>query len=315
MEMAWCNNCYRSFKSQEALEQHIQNSPAHIPSFDCFLCNRSFKSQEALEQHIQNSPAHIPSFDCVLCNRSFKSQEALEQHIQNSPAHIPSFDCFLCNRSFKSQEALEQHIQNSPAHFPSFDCDLCKRSFKSLLALEQHIQYSSAHLAPPSTPLNRFFQSFPQFEFDPNLPAAVSYARLQQFYGWKRGSVDSEEAWTKYQDALREEFSLWFGSENDLAAWHSLCRAVNLHPLPKTCSQCKTAIRKLYINIVDLIDWARGGRNVGGIRQFESLTELREYSKKSHKIFHNTLDDSGDGDVVLRHLLRFIHRRVDNQDE
>ena len=57
----------------------------HAPSFDCEACNRTFGSDEALQQHIENSPAHAPSFNCEVCNRSFGSDEALQQHIRDSP--------------------------------------------------------------------------------------------------------------------------------------------------------------------------------------------------------------------------------------
>lgn len=68
------------------------------------------------------------------------------------------------------------------------------------------------------------------------------------------------------------------------------------------------AMRKLYVNIVDLIDWARRGRDGDGVRLFQNLTELREYTRRTRKIFRNDLDSSGDSSAVLRHLLRFIFR-------
>jgi hypothetical protein len=32
---------------------------------------------------------------------------------------------------------------------------------------------------------------------------------------------------------------MWYGAENDLTAWHALCRAIGVEPLPKTCEQCE----------------------------------------------------------------------------
>jgi hypothetical protein len=68
------------------------------------------------------------------------------------------------------------------------------------------------------------------------------------------------------------------------------------------------AIRGLHVNIIDLIGWARGGGTGDGVQQFQSLEELREYTKRTRKVFPNNMDRSGDGNVVLRHLLRFIFR-------
>lgn len=73
-------------------------------------------------------------------------------------------------------------------------------------------------------------------------------------------------------------------------------------------NKCAKAIRGLYVNIIDLIDWARGGGTGAGVQQFQSLKELREYTKRTRKIFPNTMDRSGHRHVVLRHLLRFIFR-------
>ncbi|PKY08335.1 hypothetical protein P168DRAFT_228655 [Aspergillus campestris IBT 28561] len=332
-----CGLCNRSFGSQEALDQHTQNSPAHAPSYDCGICNRAFNSQAALDQHtrdspahaqtydcelcnqsfgslgafdqhVQDSPAHALTYDCGLCNRSFGSQEALDQHTRDSPAHAPSYDCGICNRAFNSQEARDQHTRDSPAHAQTFDCELCNQAFGSLDALNQHVRDSPAHSGHSTTPLNAFFLSFAGFDFDPSLPPAESYRRLQRYYDWDREDPDSKRAWIDYQRSLAEEFNLWFGSENDLSAWHSLCTAVNVSPLPTTCHGCQKVVRGLYVNIVDLIDWARGGRNGDGVRRFDSLGDLRDYSRRTGKIFSNNLGESGSGDVVLRHLLRFIFR-------
>lgn len=56
--MPWCELCNHSFGSQEALDQHLRDSPAHALSYECELCNRSFGSQKALDQHLRDSPAH-----------------------------------------------------------------------------------------------------------------------------------------------------------------------------------------------------------------------------------------------------------------
>ncbi|EGE79502.2 hypothetical protein BDDG_02443 [Blastomyces dermatitidis ATCC 18188] len=71
-------------------ESKEQTSQAHAPSYDGDSCSRSFKSEQALEQHIESSPAHAASYNCDSCNRSFKSERALGQHIESSLAHACS---------------------------------------------------------------------------------------------------------------------------------------------------------------------------------------------------------------------------------
>jgi uncharacterized protein YlaI len=232
-----CTPCNRLFDSEEALQQHLRDSPAHAPSFDCDDCDRAFDSEEALRQHLRNSPAH--AFDCNDCDRAFDSGTALQQHLRDSPVHAPSFDCEDCDRSFDSEEALQQHLRDSPAHALSFDCETCDRSFGTEEALEQHLRDSRIHQQDTETPLDVFFRSFPTFEYDPSLPPATSYANLRVHEGWRRGSPASDDAWNRYQDALQSELHMWYGAENDLTAWHALCRAIGVEPLPKTCEQCE----------------------------------------------------------------------------
>jgi uncharacterized C2H2 Zn-finger protein len=236
---SYCVPCNRTFLSWESLQQHTRDSRAHAPSFDCDECDRAFGSEEALQQHVRNSPAHAPSFDCDDCNRSFRSEEALQQHVSNSPAHAPSFDCDDCDRSFRSEEALQQHVQNSPAHAPSFDCDDYDQIFGSRDAQLQHLQDPGLHQQDAETPLDVFFRSFPTFDYSPSLPPATSYALLKKHEGWRRGEAASDDAWNDYQDALESELHMWYGAEDDLTAWHTLCRAIGVRPLPKTCKQCE----------------------------------------------------------------------------
>jgi len=56
-------------------------------SFCCVPCDRAFNREEALQQHLRDSPAHAPSFDCDDCDRAFNSEEALQQHLRDSPNH------------------------------------------------------------------------------------------------------------------------------------------------------------------------------------------------------------------------------------
>jgi hypothetical protein len=188
----------------------------------CLQCDRSFSSQSALDQHL-NSSIHASEFICEDCDRSFGSQSALDQHL-NSSIHAPEFVCEDCDRSFSSQSALDQHL-NSSIHAPKFHCE----DFND-------------------TPLDQFFLSYPSFEYDRSLPPAESFNSLRRNQRWRRGSLESDEAWDQYQKALKEEFKLWYGAEDDLGAWHALCRAIRIKPLPTTCEESEKvrSIRDVY---------------------------------------------------------------------
>ncbi|TGO46781.1 hypothetical protein BCON_0308g00110 [Botryotinia convoluta] len=175
------------------------------------------------------------SFHCSTCNRYYGSRKALQQHVRDSPAHTLSFYCISCDRSFKSEEALQQHLRHSTLHTLIFGCDDCDQSFDSEEALDQHFRDSHIHQQDIKTPLDVFFCSFPTFNYDRSLPPATSYASLQRHERWHRNSAMSDDAWAGYQLALESELRMWYGAEDDLTAWHALCRAIGIEPLPNTC--------------------------------------------------------------------------------
>ncbi|KFZ19198.1 hypothetical protein V502_03790 [Pseudogymnoascus sp. VKM F-4520 (FW-2644)] len=214
--------------------------------------------------------------------------------------------CNLCDRTFSNKKALKQHIRDSQAPAHSYDCKLCNRSFANEERLKQHIRTSPAHASLHNTPLDKFFQSYSQFAYDLALPPPESYARLKAHYGWHRHDADSDDAWDDYQSALKEELTLWFGAEDDIVAWHALCRAIRIRPLPITPKDCLKVVRTRHVNIVDLIEWGREGGDISetNIQIFNSVTALSEYTKRTGKVFRNNLASSGNGNVVLEHLLR-----------
>ncbi|GME57779.1 hypothetical protein GTA08_BOTSDO07890 [Neofusicoccum parvum] len=319
-----CATCNKNFPHEEALAQHTRDSPAHKDVYKCEPCQRSFSSQDSLDQHTQTSPAHAISHTCEPCARTFASEEALAQHLQTASKHTTSHLCTLCDRAFPSPTALQQHARDSPAHRPApHPCPHCTRTFGSATALAQHVRdtppHSSAAPPPPprATPLDAFFLGYAAtagFAHDRAAAPAASYGRLRRHMGWERGGEDDAAAWAAYGAALRRELEVWFGAEDDLAGWHALCRAVGVAPLPETAAGCERALRGRHVNLVDLLQWAREGGagegegRVGAVRVFASVGKLRSYCYEEDKIF--PLDEvskagkAGDGNVVIRHLLR-----------
>ncbi len=176
-----------------------------------------------------------------------------------------------------------------------------------------------------NTPVDQFFLSYPSFQYDRSLPPSESFNRLRRHQRWRRASPESDKAWNQYQKALKEEYQLWYGAEDDLAlgmfsaerSGSSRCLQQLRSVRGKEYSGCvqdpennvgtPKAVRCRHVNLVDLVEWARNGGESGGkkVRIFHSVKELSQYSKETHKIFRNDLDeDAEEGGVVLRHLLR-----------
>ena len=228
-----------------------------------------------------------------------------------------SRSCAACGKSFHHPRALQQHL-NSTIHIPRHGCAACDRKFRSDQALQQHLR-SPRHNS--NTPLDEFFLSYPLFDYDPSLPPAEELQRLRRSYGWKAGDADNEEAWERYRKALVLEFNAWYGTDsNNLASWHSLCKAVRILPLPDSCKSCRKvcglgalntstlirlqAVRGRHVNMVDLISYRRGGLDT--VEVFPDVESLRQYTIQTKRYFPK---DSLEAGALLKHLLReiFVH--------
>lgn len=122
----------------------------------------------------------------------------------------------------------------------SWTCPSCDNVF----SLKQKTSHSCAYSIPKSSgPLDNFFRSYPSFHYDASTPPATSFNSLRdhlaKLYKWPHKCSERDRLWGRYQDALTEEFNLLFGVKDDLDAWHALCRAVRIEPLPTTCKDCR----------------------------------------------------------------------------
>lgn len=229
-----CNVCSRSFSTSQALQQHERDSPRHLGSSGEHVSQVQTKQNKA-----SSRPPPQHQFRCLTCQRSFNSNQALEQHKRDSPRHAGGAHQQQNIQPSASNIPTSTQQQQSPPNRSeaTYVCGPCNRSFASEEALQQHRRDSAAHQMSP-TPLDIFFRSFPGFPYESVLPPATSYAQLEQHQGWAPHSAASRDAWRQYQEALRDELQMWYGDEDNLTAWHALCRAIGVNPLPGTCEQC-----------------------------------------------------------------------------
>ncbi|KAJ5697409.1 hypothetical protein N7488_011093 [Penicillium malachiteum] len=326
--MILCALCKRPFTNEMSLQQHVINFPSHV-DLSSYLSSSSLWMPTLLaptvsgttEMEIQtppstsNSSSHETTFTCSLCNKSFRNEKTLSGHIRYSPAHRATLQCKPCKKKFRTQGALDDHLRDSKAHAIAHKCEPCNRTFKSEEALNQHLRDAPAHA--PCTPLDIFFRRYPSFPYDPKLSPSESWGKLKSHFGWKRKEPQTVEARMLYHEALEEEVRLWFGSEDDIESWHSISRAVGIDPLPVDCEEGKKAVVGVFVNIVDLISWARmnqAGDDVKPVQQFKNLESLREYTIQTRGFFPSEQTKSEEGNVVLRHLLRLILRGTKLKD-
>ncbi|KAK1035728.1 hypothetical protein LTR12_016455 [Friedmanniomyces endolithicus] len=76
-----CEHCKRSFGAEQAVQQHLRDSPANAATYDCEECDRTFDTEQALQQHLRDSPAHITDEGAEDVDRSFDVRPSLHQDV------------------------------------------------------------------------------------------------------------------------------------------------------------------------------------------------------------------------------------------
>jgi hypothetical protein len=111
---------------------------------------------------------------------------------------------------------------------------------------------------PSVGPLDAFFLSFRGYQYDPFIPPAESFRSLRRgLRWWNDWDGNFPDTWkeyekdvaTRYQATLTKEFNLWFGTEDDIDSWHSLCRAIGIRPLPTTCDECREVSNQIHTTL------------------------------------------------------------------
>lgn len=208
------------------------------------------------------APASAVTWTCTLCDRKMQEISKVDHLAGKShtrkliskspdgplgPLHVNSSILGWTSEASKKTKEKKIAKSNSPASrlLQSWTCLSCN----VVLTFRQKASHSccSSSDSKPSTtdgPLDKFFQFYPSFRYDASTPPAISFESLQNHlqkrHNWTRKSLECKELWQCYQTALTQEFNLWFGVEDDLDAWHSLCRAVRITPLPTTCELCRS---------------------------------------------------------------------------
>ena len=117
----FCRQCNQFFPDDSALAEH-RRVFIHASGFHCCDCDRDFKTQQALDQHLQfkNHKSVKKVHECTECQREFQSRAALKKH-QASVIHNPLSDlkCIAsakCKQRFSSPSALLHHLESGGCH-------------------------------------------------------------------------------------------------------------------------------------------------------------------------------------------------------
>ncbi|KAK0515346.1 hypothetical protein JMJ35_002725 [Cladonia borealis] len=151
-----------------------------------------------------------------------------------------------------------------------------------------------------STHQEKYLDRFPGFQGDPRRPLNEEFARLASFKQWRIGSKVYKREHTKF---LRAELDLHLGVIEQcrkLEDWQVLCQELRVSPIPASITQCKKALHKVHVNIIDLIDSRRQGTQV---KIFATTQKLVSYTRATGNIFPKT---KAKENVLLKVLLRRV---------
>ena len=87
-----------------------------------------------------------------------------------------------------------------------------------------------------------FFATYPEYPYDPNASFMTQFYNMCDYFGWQRESKAEEKATARkqLQDAMVLQFNGMYGTAvNDPKAWQSLCRALEIEPVPDTLKDCR----------------------------------------------------------------------------
>ncbi|KAG8700147.1 hypothetical protein FRC09_006147 [Ceratobasidium sp. 395] len=153
--------------------------------------------------------------------------------------------------------------------------------------------------------IQRFFNDFPEFEYNPTGETMSQFQNLSQSFNWKRGDRQLEDARQNLGIALTQDFNYNYGTDEiDPNNWQSLCRVLQLPDIPDDLDVCRQVVKSTFVNLVDLVDTKNTQQPV---KHFETERKLSEYTRHTRKFFPLSRAYAGG-------LLRFLLRDIYNPD-
>ncbi|KAL8675078.1 MAG: hypothetical protein Q9168_000561 [Polycauliona sp. 1 TL-2023] len=132
-------------------------------------------------------------------------------------------------------------------------------------------------------PQSTFFNRYPQFRQVHTNRIDVEFQRLALRQGWVKRTTEWK---VRRGDCLQAEYELQLGHiqpNGDRRDWQALCQelGVSIHGDP-SITQCKKALKRVHVNLLDLID-ARRTSEVA--QRFPSAGTLAQYTRDRKRYF------------------------------
>ncbi|KAL8797659.1 MAG: hypothetical protein Q9195_000011 [Heterodermia aff. obscurata] len=150
--------------------------------------------------------------------------------------------------------------------------------------------------------MSTYFAGYPGFIADPNAELLVEFARLATARNWKEGSKRYKK---ERRACLLSEYDQHIGildHPEKLQQLQALCSELRVQTTPDSMRQCKLALAKVHVNLIDLIDSRRRTTNVP-VRIFPNSRALADYTNDTKKYFPL---EAAKRDSLKKILLRHI---------
>lgn len=121
-----CETCPRTFGSQYACNQHMNDTDHWAPVFEGETCSREFSSDNARRQHMNTKSHWAPRFPCQTCSKECLSPDKAERHMRIRGHY--KFYCEDCERSFEGENQLKMVSTSSSGTMLAECADNCLRS-------------------------------------------------------------------------------------------------------------------------------------------------------------------------------------------
>jgi hypothetical protein len=149
--------------------------------------------------------------------------------------------------------------------------------------------------------IDEYFASFPLFRYR----RTTDWRQLRPFYTLAR-----QQRWTKREREIeyRRLQEAWTGvvepefGGSSLEHYRSLCEDLDIDPIPGSISECKSDLKAVFVNIVDLMQYRRNGREGEKPKRFHNLKGLKKYSEDCRKYYPK---ESAKAEM-LRELLKVL---------
>ncbi|OJD10175.1 hypothetical protein ACJ73_09909 [Blastomyces percursus] len=141
-----CETCTRTFYTQRACHQHMNDTSHWPPVFGCETCTRDFGSQHAANQHMNALGHWQPKVPCETCGMKFHTESAAEQHMRVK-GHYKHY-CGDCGIRFGNQNNLKMHLHSKTHQGSNVSCPFCQTKYTTASGVAHHLERGSCPRAP-----------------------------------------------------------------------------------------------------------------------------------------------------------------------